>query len=61
MCRICGNEEEVKHFDLYVFGSEGIKICKCCELALVKFVRSLTLTHTRIRINQFKNMRKKEE
>ncbi len=40
-CMVCGVTDECRHFDLYVFGSEGLWICRSCELGVVEFIRNL--------------------
>ncbi len=38
-CMMCGITAKLKHFDIYIIGSEGLDICKSCEMEVVEFVR----------------------
>ncbi len=38
-CMICNIRARLNHFGLYVIGSEGLSICKPCEMELVDHVR----------------------
>jgi hypothetical protein len=40
-CMLCGEEEGVRHIDLYVIGSEGLWVCHACEMKVVEYVRGL--------------------
>jgi len=42
-CMICDDPNElcVKHFDLYIIGSEGLNVCHECEMKIVNYVRDL--------------------
>jgi hypothetical protein len=47
-CWLCGRIEDTnRHFDLYVYGSEGIVFCHQCEMMLVNHIRELKSISTR--------------
>ena len=37
LCYMCHELEETGHLALYVSGSEGLRVCHECEMAIVKF------------------------
>jgi len=41
MCMLCPSKEETRFISLYVFGSEGLRVCHECEMKLVEFARQL--------------------
>ena len=41
MCMLCRSKEPERCIDLYVFGSEGLRVCHDCEMKLVEFARQL--------------------
>jgi len=60
-CWLCGREEETKHFDLYVDGSEGLALCHQCEMMLVSHIVELKHLITRtmlIRAQKIQKLRK---
>jgi hypothetical protein len=40
-CTLCRAPGGTRHLDLYVIGSEGIRVCHDCEMILVRFCESL--------------------
>jgi hypothetical protein len=42
ICMTCCKNKEIRHINLFVFGSEGLLICHECEMKIVEFVRQLT-------------------
>ena len=42
-CRLCGETKEVRHVNLFVFGSEGLWICHDDEMKLVEFARQMSV------------------
>ena len=34
ICTICHKDRNTKHLDLCVIGSEGVNVCKTCEIVL---------------------------
>lgn len=51
MCRICHGDEDTRHIDLYVSGSEGLHVCHGCEMQIVAYVRSLQYVATKSILN----------
>jgi len=41
MCDICRGEGDVRYIDLYIYGSEGLRVCHDCEMEIVEFIRRL--------------------
>jgi hypothetical protein len=39
MCDMCLETKDAKHFDLYISGSEGTKLCHGCQMLVVKFIQ----------------------
>lgn len=39
LCDICLETKETRHFDLYISGSEGTRLCHGCEMRVVRFIR----------------------
>ena len=37
MCDICKSKEETKYLDLYVQGSEGLRLCHVCIMDLTEY------------------------
>ena len=40
-CSICNWQAETRYIDLFVFGSEGVRLCHECEMQLVEHCREL--------------------
>jgi hypothetical protein len=41
-CTICADSPvEVRQVELFVIGSEGLKVCHACEMQVVAFIRAL--------------------
>ena len=58
-CTLCGKfDEEAIHLPLYVMGSEGIIVCKSCQINLTKFARALMETSTRVKMQTLKDAKK---
>ena len=44
-CTLCDQEsDEIEHLNLYVVGSEGIKVCLNCRIILTNVARSIKQT-----------------
>ncbi len=56
-CMMCGITSQLKYFDLYVIGSEGLDICACCEMEVVNFIREKRLERVIKRRDDFKRRR----
>jgi len=55
-CRIChGKELPVRHLPIYAFGSEGIEVCRICDVAIAEFVRNMTNAAGRARKDGYKS------
>lgn len=39
-CYMCRETTEVRHKNLYVYGSEGIWVCIKCEIKILEFIRN---------------------
>lgn len=48
-CSLCLRKREVRHINLYVWGSEGLWACHECEMVLVYTCASMTLQALRRR------------
>lgn len=53
-CSLCLEQKETRYIDLYVFGSEGLRVCHDCEMVLVDFCRSLAGAALRKRKDEHK-------
>ena len=40
-CMLCLEEKETRYIDLYIIGSEGLRVCHECEMKLVEYARLL--------------------
>lgn len=62
-CGICHtedwNQDELKHLDIYVNGSEGVYICPDCETGLTNHLRSVRSAAARGKAVSFKRKAKK--
>ncbi len=38
-CDICLETKQTRHFDLYITGSEGTRLCDDCERLVVRFIQ----------------------
>lgn len=47
MCTICHRKALCRHFDMYVFGSEGIELCHDCEMDVYGAIRERIYEHMR--------------
>lgn len=62
ICFICHAEEEkLKHFSLYVMGSEGIDLCHLCEINVINFITILRESAGKTRIEQVKKNKKENK
>lgn len=59
-CRVCSNEADLRHLNLYVTGSEGLEICHECEMRLVEFVRALKSVAARAILHAYRLAKNKE-
>ena len=41
-CWVCHRKTETRYVDLYVAGSEGLRICHACEMRVVEFIQGLS-------------------
>jgi len=48
-CNLCLHKREVRHIDLYVWGSEGLWACHECEMLLVGICTDLARMAYRVR------------
>lgn len=40
LCSMClETKEKTTHFDLYISGSEGVRLCHDCEMLIVEYIR----------------------
>ena len=53
ICMICHETTNVRHINLYVIGSEGLRCCKTCEDRLLEFVRKMMREAGRARKAKF--------
>ncbi len=53
MCSVCKRDRNTRYIDLYPFGSEGLRICQCCENEVSKMVLDLALKKTRERKDEY--------
>ena len=51
-CWVCHEEVETRYIDLYVAGSEGLRICSLCEKVVVEYVQSLSRFLIRMRLRK---------
>jgi hypothetical protein len=42
ICDVCESDNQSRHFDLYVFGSEGVILCLQHQIKVGNFIRELT-------------------
>jgi len=49
ICSICDEKTECRSFELYVFGSEGIRLCHDCEMEVDEFIRNRALARMKER------------
>jgi hypothetical protein len=55
MCMLCSdNKAETRYIDLYVIGSEGLRVCHKCEMKLVEFCHSLQRENLNINKEDYK-------
>jgi len=59
-CMICKRDEEVRHFNLYVSGSEGLTVCHACEMDIVMHIRNMIAVAGRSTMVMYKHMRDKD-
>lgn len=59
-CMICGEDKSIRHIDLYVFGSEGLRACHDCEMKLVEFVKNLSVKTLHEKLDLLKTRLKKQ-
>jgi hypothetical protein len=58
-CSICSCTRDVRHHDLYIIGSEGVRLCHDCEMGVLNYLRSLCSTATRSRLEIIKENRRR--
>jgi len=39
LCDMCLKTKETQHFNLYISGSEGTRLCNDCQRLIVRFIR----------------------
>lgn len=59
-CGICGEESECRHFDLYVFGSEGVSLCHGCEMLVNSFIEMMSRHRMRLHAMSWRHRKDKE-
>lgn len=63
MCVICDSDQGVKHYSLYVNGSEGIVLCESCQMGVVEYIRQMQRVASRAKkqmILRSKNLKRGE-
>ena len=60
-CRICGTKGDTKHIDLYITGSEGLQVCRLCEMAIIDMIRIMMLVAAKARIATRKAIKEEEK
>lgn len=48
-CWVCHRKTETRYIDLYVAGSEGLRICHPCEMRVIEFIQGLSRFLHRLR------------
>jgi ribosome-binding protein aMBF1 (putative translation factor) len=56
-CDLCGAEASDTHLALYVNGSEGIRVCLPCRIALTDFARAIKSACNRTFLRHWKENR----
>jgi hypothetical protein len=54
VCRVCGEEKDVRHKNLYLYGSEGIYMCIECERDLLNYLREKQRYYNKKKLEKFK-------
>lgn len=58
-CYICDTNEdadnEIKHYCLYVNGSEGVELCVSCQIAVCEQIRHMKSAANKAKINYIKS------
>ena len=49
-CSICTKTDECRHFEIYVFGSEGVWLCHRGELTVCQFIRDCSTIAERVKM-----------
>lgn len=57
-CSICRQTTTVRHFDLYVFGSEGIQLCEMCRRKVCSNIHAMAMDVLRQQRDDFIEARK---
>jgi len=52
-CSICASIGSAQHFDLYVFGSEGVKLCPSCRVLVCNKIHDMAMDYQWLRKNVF--------
>jgi len=50
-CSCCFKVQVCRHFEIYVFGSEGVWLCRSCLSEVEKFIRELAYQSMRTKRN----------
>ena len=58
-CSICHKQSETIHYELPVFGSEGINICMLCQREVTNMIHNLAMQKLNERKQEFLTNRKK--
>jgi hypothetical protein len=58
LCRVCWQEGETRHINLFIYGSEGIYLCHECEMILVEHIRGLVTAAQRAHRNGYRACKK---
>lgn len=48
-CSVCHTYGSAQHFDLFVFGSEGVDLCPSCRVIVCNQILDLTMSYLRDR------------
>ena len=57
MCMMCGCDKPTRYIDLYIIGSEGLRVCHSCEMEIVEFCRKLRSDNFKERFEKLKKER----
>ena len=57
-CMLCDDEQEVRHINLYIVGSEGCNLCHACEMDLVTHIRNMRTLANRTKLRFIKGLKK---
>lgn len=62
ICMICHNIKQVRHINIYPVGSEGLFICKVCELEiLLPYIKNVMRENIKLKKEKFKQQRRSNQ